>query len=220
MKFFFTKSAKINFLTLLISYVVYPLSFVLAKVKIKPNLITFVSILFAIYSSYQFILGNFKFFAIFWILSILLDLCDGQVARISKLVNKTAFNFDSLSDLFKIYLLVFSSAIYYDDRVYWMVISTFIFIYLFHEVLFVNLVNLSKIKKNTLYKNLSNKNKFLEEIFVRVVHFFFKIDVHALFFFLILGLSLKLAFLIIIYMQIVLLLNIFRISYLLTKLKT
>jgi hypothetical protein len=64
MKKFFTKSAEINFLMLLISYLVYPLSHILVKLKIKANLITFISLFLAIYASYQFILGNFKYFTI------------------------------------------------------------------------------------------------------------------------------------------------------------
>ena len=141
MRKFFTKSSEINFLMLLISYLVYPLSLVLVKLKIKPNSITCVSLLLVIYSSYQFILGNFKYFTIFWTLSLLLDFCDGQVARISKIINKTAFNFDSLSDLLKIFIIILSSAIYYNYQLYWFISCLSIFLFFFHEVLFVYLIN-------------------------------------------------------------------------------
>ena len=215
MKKFFTKSAEINFLMLLISYLVYPLSHILVKLKIKANLITFISLFLAIYASYQFILGNFKYFTIFWILSILLDFCDGQVARISKILNKTAFNFDSLSDLLKIFIIILSSAIYYNYQLYWIISCLSVFLFLFHEVLFIYLVNLKQ--KNSLFKSISNNGKFLKKILIRIVHFFLRIDGHSFLLFLLLALSFHFALMTMIYMQFVLLLNIFRVSYLLIK---
>jgi phosphatidylserine synthase len=137
MKKFFTKTTEINFLMLGISYLVYPLSFILVKLKIRPNLITFVSLLLTIYASYEFTLGNFKLFGFFLILSILLDFCDGQVARISKFINKTAFNFDSLSDLLKIFIIILSSAIYYNTKLYWIISCFTIFSFFMIESFFL-----------------------------------------------------------------------------------
>jgi phosphatidylglycerophosphate synthase len=215
MKKFFTKSAEINFLMLWISYLVYPLSLILVKLKIKPNLITFVSLLSAIYGSFQFILGNFADFTIFWVSSIFLDFCDGQVARISKSENKTAFNFDSLSDLMKISLITLSSAIYYNIKLYWIISCCFIFLFLFHEVLFTHFGNLKK--KASIFENELIKNKVYVKIFKQLTHFFFRIDGHSLLFFLFLALNINFALIILVYMQFVLLLNIFRVSYLLLK---
>ena len=214
MRKFFTKSSEINFLILLISYLVYPLSFVFVKLKIKPNSITCVSLLLAVYSSYQFILGNFKYFSIFWSLSLLLDFCDGQVARISKIINKTAFHFDSLSDLLKIFIIILSSAIYYNTKLYWIISCSFIFLFLFYEVLVIYFTILKK-KKSSFQTLL--KNRIYVKILNHIKHFFFKIDAHSHLLFLFLALNLHYAVITIIYMQFVLLLNIFRISYLLMK---
>ena len=215
MKKFFTKSSEINFLILLISYLVYPLSLVLVKFKIKPNLITSVSLLLAIYSSYQFILGNFKYFTIFWTLSLLLDFCDGQVARISKIINKTAFNFDSLSDLLKIFIIILSSAIYYNYQLYWIISCLSVFLFLFHDVLYAYFIHLKK--RESLFQNQLIKNKLYIKILKSFANLFFKIDGHSILFFLLLALNLQYATLTLIYMQLILLLNIFRFSYLLIR---
>jgi phosphatidylserine synthase len=215
MKKFFTKSSEINHLMLLISYFAYPLTLVFVKLKIKPNLITCISLLLAIYASYQFILGYFKYFTIFWILSILLDFCDGQVARITKTINKTAFNFDSLSDLLKIFIIILSSAIYYNYQFYWIISCLSVFLFFFHEVLFVYLINLKK--KNSLFIGIFSNREFLKKILIRIVHFFLRIDGHSILLFLLLALNLHFALLTMIYMQFVLLLNILRVSYLLMK---
>jgi phosphatidylglycerophosphate synthase len=215
MKKIFTKASEINFLMLLISYLVYPMSLVFVKLKIKPNSITCVSLLLAIYASYQFILGNFKDFTIFWILSILLDFCDGQVARISKIINKTAFNFDPLSDLLKIFIIILSSAIYYNYQLYWIISCLSVFLFFFHEVLFVYLINLKQ--KNSLFKAFFSSSGFSRKILARIVHFFFKIDGHSILLFLLLALNLHIALLTMLYMQFILLLNILRLSYLLIK---
>ena len=184
MKKFFTKSSEINYLMLLISYFAYPLTLVFVKLKIKPNLITCISLLLAIYASYQFILGHFKYFTIFWILSILLDFCDGQVARITKTINKTAFNFDSLSDLLKIFIIILSSAIYYNYQFYWIISCLSVFLFFFHEVLFVYLINLKK--KNSLFIGIFSNREFLKKILIRIVHFFLRIDGHSILLFLLL----------------------------------
>jgi phosphatidylserine synthase len=215
MKKFFTKSSEINYLMLLISYFAYPLTLVFVKLKIKPNLITCISLLLAIYASYQFILGHFKYFSIFWILSILLDFCDGQVARITKTINKTAFNFDSLSDLLKIFIIILSSAIYYNYQFYWIISCLLVFLFFFHEVLFVYLINLKQ--KNSLFIGIFSNKEFFKKILIRIVHFFLRIDGHSILLFLLLALNLHFALLTMIYMQFVLLLNILRVSYLLMK---
>ena len=215
MKKFFTKSSEINLLMLLISYLVYPLSLVFVKLKIKPNLITSVSLLSAIYGSYQFTLGNFKLFCIFWILSILLDFCDGQVARISKIINKTSFNFDSLSDLLKIFIIILSSAIYYNTQLYWIVSCSSVFSFLFHEVLYTHFIHLKK--KVSLFQNQLIKNKFYIKILKIVISIFFRIDGHSILLFLLLASNLYFSILTLIYMQLILLLNILRLSYLLVK---
>jgi phosphatidylglycerophosphate synthase len=216
MEKFFTKSSEINFLMLLISYLAYPLTLVLVMLKIKPNSITCISLLLAICASYQFILGNFKYFFIFWILSLLLDFCDGQVARISKLVNKTAFNFDLLSDILKFFIIILSSAIYYNTEKYWIISFFFIFLFLFYQVLVAYYENK---KKTGLFQAVLKKHKIYIKIFKQFKHFFFRIDGHSHLLFLFLGLNINYALLAIVYMQFVLLLNIFRVGYLLTQFK-
>jgi phosphatidylglycerophosphate synthase len=215
MKKFFTKSSEINFLMLLISYLVYPLSLVLVKFKIKPNLITSVSLLLAIYGSYQFTIENFKLFGIFWTLSVLLDFCDGQVARISKVINKTAFNFDSLSDLLKIFIIILSGAIYYNTELYWIVCCSSIFLFLFNEVLYTHFISLKK--KESLFQKKLIKSKLYIKILKSFTNIFLRIDGHSIFLFLFLAINLQFALLTLIYMQFILLLNIVRFSYLLVK---
>ena len=130
----YTKTAKNNFIIWLISLLCLPISKLLAKLKITPNFITFFSIFLTIFSAYYLINNNFFLFSIFFFIAQLLDFCDGQVARILKKVNNTAFNFDHFSDVFKISLIFFSFGLLFNNKNSWILIFISNFLFLFYIV--------------------------------------------------------------------------------------
>ena len=66
------------------------------------------------------------FFA-FWTTSILLDFCDGTVARITKRFSNHAVDIDHLSDLLKIFIIILSSAYAMDSKLIWVMSSISVF---------------------------------------------------------------------------------------------
>ena len=85
MKKYFTKNSSTNFIILIISYISYPLSLILKKTPFSANLITLNSLFFGIFSIYFIIFkNNFSLFLLFFYFSIILDFCDGQVARMKR----------------------------------------------------------------------------------------------------------------------------------------
>ena len=219
MKNIFTPGSNNNYFILLISYVAYPLSILLYKFHRTPNQITLLSFLIAI-ASCAFLLNGYLYQFIFlWVLSSILDFCDGQLARISGRINRTAFNADHISDLIKIFMVLLSNAINFNNSILWILFCFLIFLFPFFSLLntsysyhFINL----KIKNK---KFISMKNKLLNKILSNIISIFFKIDGHTLFLFPFLAITQELAFFILLYLCIVLLLNILRYSYLLIKIK-
>ena len=90
-----------------------------------------------------------------------------------------------------------------------------IILFSFYEVLYTHFINLKK--NESLFKGHLIKNKVYIKILKSLANIFFKIDGHSILLFLLLALNLKYASLTLIYMQFILFLNIFRLSYLLIK---
>jgi phosphatidylglycerophosphate synthase len=220
MKKIFTIGAKNNFLILIISYLAFPLSLILNSLKFSPNLVTLCSFLSCCLSCYFFLQENFILFFIYWFFGSILDFSDGQIARITGKNNKTAFNFDGISDQMKIFLLITSSAMHYNEYFYWVVATLVIFLFPFFSILNVTYVNIKNFKKKiNLTRSILSKNLFVEKILRNFVSIFLKIDGHSLFLFLLLAISKSFAYYTLIYFIIVLSLNVFRFSYLLLKIR-
>jgi len=99
------EAAKNNIIVYILGRFSYPFSVVFAKIGVTPNQITTLSSLLAILSSLALVYDDgWKLFVLFWSLSLLLDFCDGTVARMTDQVRKTAFRYDHTSDLFKIFI--------------------------------------------------------------------------------------------------------------------
>lgn len=220
MKKIFTVGAKSNILLLIISYLALPVSLILNFLRFSPNIVTLCSLLLCCLSCYLFLQENFKLFVFCWFFGSLLDFCDGQIARITGKINKTAFNYDGISDQIKIFFLVFSSAMYYNEYFYWVIATLLVFLFPFFSILNVSYVSEKNLKKNSnILELISNKNLFIKKILRNFISIFLKIDGHSLFLFLLLAVSKSFAYCILIYFIIVLLLNVLRFSYLLLKIK-
>ena len=213
----FNKGSKYNFLVLFISYLAYPISIFLNKLELKPNHVTLLSLILALMSCYFFIIKDTIFFVFLWLISSLLDFCDGQIARMSKNVNKTAFNFDGLSDLVKIASVIMASAIYYNDKQYWLFCSLLVFFLPLSSILNLTYSNITSNKNKKNIAQLFTKNIFFKKILSNLISVFLKIDGHTLFLFSALAISINVSFCLILYLVIIIILNIFRFSYLLIK---
>ena len=148
---YFNSASINNALIWVVSILVYPISKFFAFLKIKPNSLTFFSVIFTVLAFYFLIINQYFLFLFFWLLNIIFDFCDGQVARISKNVNKSLLRFDHLSDVFKISIIFLGTAIHLKDESLWILIFSTNFFYLFYVILNHSVIktkNLKKSKKN------------------------------------------------------------------------
>ncbi|AEF99611.1 CDP-alcohol phosphatidyltransferase family protein [Methylomonas methanica] len=135
-----------NPILLLMYRLAYPFAVLLVKLRFSPNQITTQSLIFSMlaFSSLVFDEGC-VWFSVFWGMTVLLDFCDGTVARMTDTVSKTAFRYDHMSDIFKISLVVLGVGIRFDEMPIWILCSSFIFFYGYSEILAHDLKNFSTI---------------------------------------------------------------------------
>lgn len=113
----------------------YPFAFILNRIRISPDRITTLSLLSAALAFLTLVLhASYGWFCLFWGLAVLLDFCDGTVARMSSRIATRAFRYDHMSDIFKISLVVIGVAIRFDETPLWILCSTFLFVYLYSEI--------------------------------------------------------------------------------------
>jgi len=125
-----------NVFLLLMYRFAYPFAYLLNKIRLSPNNITTQSLVFTVLSFFALIFDDgWIFFTLFWGMAVLLDFCDGTVARMANKVSKTAFRYDHMSDIFKIYLVVLGVGVRNDDPIFWVLCSTLVFSYTYSEVL-------------------------------------------------------------------------------------
>jgi len=121
----------------------------------------------AIGASFSLVYDNGRvLFVLFWGISLLLDFCDGTVARMANKISKSAFRYDHNSDLIKIYLIFIGVGLRYDDKFVWLFALTSVFSMLYftllnHEVAFYTKNNVSNVnnKETELEKRLRNRNQ-------------------------------------------------------------
>jgi hypothetical protein len=123
----------------------YPFSFILNRTGISPDQITTLSLLSAIMAFFVLILhASIIWFILFWGIAVLLDFCDGTVARMSSRISTRAFCYDHMSDIVKISLVIVGVAIHFDDKTLWVLCSTFLFVHLYSEIVSHDLKNLTE----------------------------------------------------------------------------
>lgn len=116
----------------------YPVAVFLSKCNLTPNQITTLSLISAILSFISIVwIDNLIWYAFFWSLAVLFDLCDGVVARMTGQISKSALNFDSMSDIFKIFLVTLGLSIRSSNEIVWILAFIFIFFYLYGDLLFL-----------------------------------------------------------------------------------
>ena len=203
-----------NTIMKLLYKITYPASYFFAKNNISPNTISIFSLIFAIISNIFFILNFNTFFSFFWILSLLLDFCDGTVARILNKKSSLNFNIDHYFDLIKIYLILFSTVYKY---FYSLNIFIFSFTFLF-LLFFIELMNNDLNKLNLTIgsiKKFSEKSKFIKIIYT----IFFSFNAHTLFLFILFSFNERTTLILLIYLNLILFKNFTIKSYQLLTIK-
>jgi phosphatidylglycerophosphate synthase len=211
---FFAKITKKNIPVYWLSVLVYSLSVVLSKTKISPNQITFFSLIFCILSFYFLIIHDLGYFLFFYITSLILDLCDGQVARMKNKINKSKLDFDHLSDIFKISLILLGIGIFYNREIIWILCFFTNFLFLFLMLLHQIILDINKkiiIKKIREYVPIFNvffKINFLKKFFNLWYNTFFTVSLFTTLLFALIPQNYTLAISIFIYLILLLFLNI------------
>jgi len=160
----FNNASSNNIIIWLISHIAFPFSKIFFFFKVGANILTLFSIIFTIFAFYFLVKGNYLFFLYFWLFNILLYFCDGQVARLSKNVNKSNFRYDHFSDIFKLSLIFLGNAIYFNLENIWIYIFITNFLYLFYLIL-------QKYQNNKLKKIVKNKKHHFLDYF-KIYNFF------------------------------------------------
>ena len=100
-----------------------PVAKLFISIGVSANMVTTLSNIFALTAILSLIkLSNHWVFPILWFVSMLLDLCDGMVARLSGSASHTGNFYDKVSDQVKIIGVFLAIGIRYSDMVIWIAI--------------------------------------------------------------------------------------------------
>ena len=144
-----------NFVLLLMYRFAYPFAFLLNRLGLSPNKITTLSLVFSILAFIALVYDQgVILFSFFWGTAVLLDFCDGTVARMANKVSKSAFRYDHMSDLFKIPLIILGAGLRYDDYLVWILAFSASFLFMYLALLNHDLGCIKKCAEKT--KQLSN----------------------------------------------------------------
>ena len=197
----------------------YPFSYIFMKMRLTPNMLTWLSITCCIVACYYLFIKIISLFILFWSLSILFDFCDGTLARMTKNTRKTLLRFDHFSDLCKFSMIILFLAIYYNEYFYWVMSFICSFFYMFYTVLDHDVVNLiiknksdNEVKSSRLRDNFGfikyiTENQLLFSI-SKIVIPFITINGHTLLLFILMPLDMGLALIALSYLIILTLIGI------------
>lgn len=125
-----------NMLLMLMYKLAYPFALLLSALGFSPNQITTMSIIASLASSLVLVIDDgWGLFLILWGLAILLDFCDGTVARKTNQLRKTSFRYDHTSDLLKISMVILAAGVKYDDQIVWSTAIISLFFFMLYVVL-------------------------------------------------------------------------------------
>ncbi|MBV5287129.1 MAG: CDP-alcohol phosphatidyltransferase family protein [Methyloversatilis discipulorum] len=130
------ESIESNPLNRLLYAIAFPAAQAFVRFGITPNQITALSCIAAALAALALATGSAAWlFAIAWFTSVLLDFCDGTVARMTKQVSRTAFRFDHTSDLVKICAVLIAAASRYDVHALWVTCSVSVSVFMLYSAL-------------------------------------------------------------------------------------
>jgi phosphatidylglycerophosphate synthase len=109
----------------------YPLTYLVIKLKITPNILTITSLPSSILTGYFFARGHWWTGIIFLLFVGLLDTLDGEVARKTQTMHKHGAFLDSVVDRFSEFFIFFGFFLYYyHSRLY----ASLVFVTLFSSI--------------------------------------------------------------------------------------
>ena len=205
----------------------YPLSFLLNYFGISPNKITTLSMIFSLLAAVALIEISYLSFGIFWFVAILLDFCDGTVARMTDNFSNRAFDYDHMSDLFKMALIFLSISIYHSSELIWVLSFSSLFLLLYYTIINHDLTHFNK-NKIVNYGSLDRSSGLINKAkkFInnnRLFKFFFSlfmtIDGHTLFIFFLMPINKVFALVVLSYLIFILLVHVLRNGYRLYTIK-
>jgi phosphatidylglycerophosphate synthase len=130
------ESIESNPINHLLYAIAFPAAQVFARFGVTPNQITTLSCIAAALAALALATGAVAWlFALAWLTSVLLDFCDGTVARMTKQVSRTAFRFDHTSDLVKICTVLIAAASRYDVHALWVTCSISVSVFMLYSAL-------------------------------------------------------------------------------------
>lgn len=209
-----------NYLLMLMYRFASPFAVFLHRLGMTPNWITTWSLTFSLLAFIALAFDEgWGWFAAFWGMSVLLDFCDGTVARMSDGVSKVAFRYDHMSDLFKIALVILGVGLRYDETMVWLLAFSLCFAFLYSDLLnrelyFVNKMratNNSSQKPNTGKRsvaiariaNLLSKNRTLYSVAKSIWVGLFTFNGHTLLLFFVFPLGVEFVILAFIYLTLI-----------------
>ncbi|MBK7901052.1 MAG: CDP-alcohol phosphatidyltransferase family protein [Betaproteobacteria bacterium] len=125
-----------NLLLLAMYRFAYPFARALNALGLTPNQLTALSCVAAVAAAAALALHPGAWvFVVFWGASLMLDFCDGTVARMSGRVSRNAFRFDHMSDLVKVSIVIVAAAWRQQDELVWVLASAALFAFLYYAVI-------------------------------------------------------------------------------------
>ena len=195
----------------------YSLARLLTKFKVSPNSITSLALALVALSSFL-VLNNGRFWTVFvlWYLALLLDLLDGQVARLSNRVRKHSFSYDHTSDYFKILIFLTSIGVSYSSNMLWPVIAFCVGMLYLSDSLNSEI---SRHENKFRTNDFINENKKHSTLLTNIYTVFFSFNIHTLLIFPFLAINVDIAMLIVCYIVFIATGNSCRFVFLLSRLE-
>lgn len=125
-----------NLLLLAMYRFAYPFACGFNALGLTPNQLTTLSCITAVAAAAALALHAPAWaFVLLWGGSLLLDFCDGTVARISGRVSRNAFRFDHMSDLAKVSIVIVATGWRHQDGAVWLLSCAALFAFLYYAVI-------------------------------------------------------------------------------------
>ena len=125
-----------NLLLMMMYRFAYPFARLFNALGFTPNQLTTLSCITAIAAGGALVLrADAWLFVLLWGLSLLLDFCDGTVARMSGRISRSAFRFDHMSDLAKVSVVIIAAGLRHQETMLWLLASTALFAFLYYAVI-------------------------------------------------------------------------------------
>lgn len=168
-----------------------PAAKLLSSINVSPNLITSSGLLLTGLVGYLTVIDSAYYLIwVLWYLVVLLDLVDGQVARILGKVRKHSFGYDHTSDLLKMSIFLVSLSLKYSSIILSSVVSICISAILIADKLNTD-ISVSRLGNN--YVDRAEKKHFLAKFQTNIYTIFFTYNTHTLLFFPLLVANINLA---------------------------